>query len=151
MDPDAPGTPAKDIPRGKDGPLHHWRRGLVGAVQDWAVGSKANAVKIVAALVTHLELQDGLREFLYRKELYAAETDRIIVDNYRDAIQAMKSNSTVAQLQQHGILLAGAASSKASIREQNGTENRIAARLEVTRGCRSQKRGGRPYGYNPTW
>ena len=43
--------------RGDNGPLYHPRRGLVGALQDWAEGSKADAAKIVAMLVRELELQ----------------------------------------------------------------------------------------------
>jgi len=38
---EAPARLPSELPRGeRDGPLQHWRRGLVGAVQDWAEGSK---------------------------------------------------------------------------------------------------------------
>jgi len=42
---DTPSQPAEKLkprgPTGNDGPLNHWRRSVVGAVQDWAEGSKA--------------------------------------------------------------------------------------------------------------
>ena len=40
----------EEMPRGQDGPMYHWRRGLVFAVQDWAEGSKADAAKLVFEL-----------------------------------------------------------------------------------------------------
>ena len=47
-----------ELPRGeRDGPLHHWRRGLVGVVQDWAEGSRADAAKLVFGLIKELELE----------------------------------------------------------------------------------------------
>jgi hypothetical protein len=48
----------EEMPRGQeDGPMYHWRRGLVFAVQDWAEGSKADAAKLVFALITELKLE----------------------------------------------------------------------------------------------
>lgn len=46
------------MPRGeRDGALHHWRRGLVGAVCDWAEGSKEDAVTLILALIKELGLR----------------------------------------------------------------------------------------------
>jgi hypothetical protein len=48
---DKPGRSAEQLkpraPHGNDGPLNHWRRSVVDAVQDWAEGSKADAAKII--------------------------------------------------------------------------------------------------------
>lgn len=50
------------MPRGKrDGPLDHERRGLVGALQDWAEGSEADAIKLLAALIKRLGLEVSCR------------------------------------------------------------------------------------------
>ena len=58
LSPDAAGRLPDKMPRGeRDGPLHHWRRGLVGAVQDWAEGSMADAAKLVFALIKELHLE----------------------------------------------------------------------------------------------
>lgn len=54
------GKPARQpeqMPRGENGPLDHWRRGLVGALQDWAEGSKADAAKLVISLIKRLGLE----------------------------------------------------------------------------------------------
>lgn len=48
----------RNIRRGeRDGVLHHWRRGLVGAVCDWAEGSREDAVTLIVALIRELDLQ----------------------------------------------------------------------------------------------
>ena len=49
--------PSDRRPRGQYGPLDHWRYGLVGAVQYWADGSKADAAKIIYNVINELELQ----------------------------------------------------------------------------------------------
>lgn len=72
----------------------------------------------------------------------------MIVENYRQAIQALKWCRSEQQRQELGILLAGAASSKSASRDKHGTERRIAQRLGVARGCRSKKRGQRPYAFS---
>ena len=49
------------LPRnGVDGALHHWRRGLVGAVQDWANGSKANVVWLLLRLMEHFDVKEEM-------------------------------------------------------------------------------------------
>ena len=51
----------EEMPRGQeDGPMHHWRRGLVFAVQDWAEGSKADAAKLVFELQVNTLTQLGV-------------------------------------------------------------------------------------------
>lgn len=56
--PDAPARAPDKLPRGeRDGFLHHPRRGLVGAVRDWAEGSQADAAKMVFSLIRELELE----------------------------------------------------------------------------------------------
>ena len=55
---DAPARAPDKLPRGaRDGFLHHPRRGLVGALRDWAEGSTADAAKMVFSLIEELELE----------------------------------------------------------------------------------------------
>lgn len=46
-------------PRGDDtrGWRGHWRRGLIGGVQDWAEGSRSNAAYMLAALAVHFNVE----------------------------------------------------------------------------------------------
>jgi len=44
------------------GYMHHPRRGLIGAVQDWARGSKANVVKILLGLIKWFGVEDEMRK-----------------------------------------------------------------------------------------
>lgn len=47
-----------NLPRGKkNGPLDHERRGLIGALQDWAEGSEQDAIRLLCALIKRLGLQ----------------------------------------------------------------------------------------------
>ena len=55
---DVAARPAEMRPRGQDGPLEHWRLGLVGALQYWSNGSKAEAAHYLTALIKHLNLQE---------------------------------------------------------------------------------------------
>ena len=49
------------LPRnGVDGALFHWRRGLVGALQDWANGSKANIVWLLLRLMEHFDVKEEM-------------------------------------------------------------------------------------------
>ena len=55
LDVEKPGR--SELPRGKEGALDHWRRGLVGAVQDWAEGSTQDAVCLIVSLIERLQLR----------------------------------------------------------------------------------------------
>eukprot|EP00965_Chrysotila_dentata_P054797 1819980-Pleurochrysis_carterae.AAC.2 len=37
----------------------HWRRGLVGALQDWAQGRLANAIKLIVTLCKPFNVLEG--------------------------------------------------------------------------------------------
>ena len=57
LDPKKLGRSPEELRRGEQGPMHHWRRGMVGAVLDWAEGSEADAATLVLMLIEELELQ----------------------------------------------------------------------------------------------
>jgi len=46
---------------GEHGYLHHWRRGGVGWVRDWARGDISIAAMMIAALTEHLNLTEKVR------------------------------------------------------------------------------------------
>ena len=49
--------PKERMRRGLAGPLLHERRGLVGAVQEWAGGSRVRAAELLIKLIEHFEVQ----------------------------------------------------------------------------------------------
>ena len=55
------GVPAEALRRGKDGAMDHWRHGLVGAVQAWAVGSLETVIKLVMQLIKHFGISAEIR------------------------------------------------------------------------------------------
>ena len=57
-------TQAATPRQGVNGALLHWRRGLVGAVQDWANGSKDNVVWLLLQLIEHFEVKEAVLEKL---------------------------------------------------------------------------------------
>jgi hypothetical protein len=54
------------------GYMHHPRRGLIGAVQDWAAGSRANVVKIMLRLIRWFGVEGDVREKLGAEQSRAA-------------------------------------------------------------------------------
>jgi len=53
---------------GEHGYLHHWRRGGVGWVRDWARGDVSIAATMIAALTKYLNLTERARASLpFRK------------------------------------------------------------------------------------
>lgn len=166
------------MPRGQqNGPLHHWRRGLVGAVQDWAEGSKADAVRLVFSLIEHLELQvapstclnlflpasnpigqsaiifcllwqDGLRPLLHSDATREAETNAFIVNRVKAALDVNKACATEEQRCEYLTGLAYVAPPRLAVGDKSGMISRVAKRLGVRRGRRSKKQGGRPFAFD---
>ena len=53
---------------GASGALLHWRRGLVGAMQSWAVGALDFVVLLTMKLIDHFNISQEIYELLKRKE-----------------------------------------------------------------------------------
>eukprot|EP00965_Chrysotila_dentata_P258329 6213186-Pleurochrysis_carterae.AAC.2 len=52
-------TTQSALPRGtsdEESPLTHWRRGLVGAFQDWGRGSLSNVIKLICMVATYFKV-----------------------------------------------------------------------------------------------
>ena len=87
-----------EMKKGKqEGYMHHPRRGLIGAVQDWARGSKANVVKIVVRLTKWFGVEDEVREKLGVKQSRAAKLDAAIVDRLADGLDLLKPCANLEQ------------------------------------------------------
>lgn len=86
-----------EFQRGPLGPLEHWRRGLVGAVQDWAEGSREDAVKLIVALVERLKLKDEVLDALSGGHLKKRETKIQIADNVIELLSILKWSRFVAR------------------------------------------------------
>ena len=50
--------------RGARGPLEHWRRGLVGCLQDWAEGSLEMVIFLITRLIEHFGIVDDIYKVL---------------------------------------------------------------------------------------
>jgi len=61
---DATNTVISLPPRGGDtrGWRSHWRRGLYGAVQSWAEGSRGNVIHMLAELAQHFGVESAVAE-----------------------------------------------------------------------------------------
>ena len=91
------------IQRGDTGYMEHPRRGLIGAVQDWARGSKANVVKILLRLTKWFGVQDEMREKLGVEQSRAAKLDKEIVDRAAAALQLLKPCANLEQTHNYKV------------------------------------------------
>lgn len=123
--------------RGGEGYLRHSRRGLVGAVQDWARGSMAAAAMMIVALMAALGIVDLVRTAMPKTEAEReVETDTMIVDLLEQGLAETKHCRNEMQRQQHGIGLA-----LVSPPRDTGFVERIARRLKQHWGTRAKKAG----------
>jgi hypothetical protein len=134
---------------GKDGFLQHSRRGLIGAVQSWARGSKEHVVSMLVALISSehgFGVASEVRKRLENpKQARLAETNALIVDRVVATLSTLKQCGTEQARQQYHIV-SGAASHErilkldASGKEHDisGMARRFAARLGVRRGRRTR-------------
>ena len=58
------GVQARPLRSGEEGAMHHWRHGLVGAVQSWADGSLDHVVTLILKLVDHFQIADQISQKL---------------------------------------------------------------------------------------
>jgi hypothetical protein len=141
--------PAEKRPRGdRDGPLAHWRHGLVGAVQYWANGSKAEAADLVVSLVGELGLQEDLREQLHSDATREAEMNKFIVDRIAEVLAVNKACKTKEQQEAFLFGLKHVVPLRVKKGDHSGMMTRIAERFELSRGKRSKKHGARPYAFD---
>ena len=153
------------VPRGgKEGFLHHHRRGLIGAVQSWARGSRDHVVSMLVALIGSEQgfgIESEVRARLAdAKHVYDAETDALIVDRIVGALSQVKFGAEHSRHAYHTILAACAhvcvteRHSSGAEFDASGMARRFSARLQVRRGRRTRSKKqqeagevGAPYTY----
>ena len=133
--------------KGRHGWRHNSRLGLIGAVRYWANGSRSNVVNMLLGLIDEFDVKDAIRAKLFRQASRQAETDRLIVDRLVEALEVLKGCQTEQQRKDYLLALSLVAPSRAAERSGVGCARRFAARLRVSRGKRSKKRGERPYAF----
>ena len=133
--------------KGKHGWRHNSRQGLVGAVRYWADGSRENVIKMLIGLAEEFEVADAIRSHLFQKASRQAETDKLIVDRLVEALEVLKGCQTEQQRKDYLLALSLVAPPRAAERSGKGSARRIAARLRISRGKRSKRRGERPYAF----
>jgi hypothetical protein len=142
---DAPKVPKPR--KGRHGWRHNSRQGLVGAMRYWAGGSRDNVIHMLLGLINEFAVADAIRSRLFRKAQREVETDRLIVDRLVEALEVLKGSQTEQQRKDYKLALSLVAPPRVTERSQEGTIRRTAARLRVSRGKRSKKRGARPYAF----
>ena len=127
---------------GKDGYLHHWRRGLLGAVRSWARGVKAHVVTMVMGLISsengfgiEAEVSERLADAIQARE---AETNALIVDRAVAVLMRLKACDTEQARREYHIVLGALAPPLLAERAAMGMARRVAARLRVRRGRRAR-------------
>jgi len=99
-------APSVPKPRkGKHGWKHNSRQGLVGAIQYWADGSRANVILMLLGLIDHFGVADDVRAKLFRKSARQAETDTLIVDRLVEALEVLKGCQTEQQRKDYKLAL----------------------------------------------
>ncbi|KAL1530034.1 hypothetical protein AB1Y20_000959 [Prymnesium parvum] len=117
-------------PEGVDGALDHWRRGLSGAVRDWAVGSMDNVCILLVRLIRRFKIEKEVVQAIAGAELKSATVDAAIVSNIGQALNVLSKRQTEQQRREAGTLLRAVASPPATQMNSNhGSNESIARRL----------------------
>lgn len=134
-------------PRGDDsrGWRHHWRRGLHGAVRDWAEGSRFCVAYMLATLVKDFDVESEVIARLGRasSDDEQAQTDAYIVERIRAALCALKSCVSEQQREEFHIVLAACAPVREDEGDRHGMIRRVSERIGVQRGSKYIKEGHR--------
>ena len=130
---------------GKDGFLHHTRLGLVGWISYWSCGDAALAVVMLVALINTLGLTELVGDALGSRKQKEAQTNAKIVDLLKHALDETKNCRNEQQRVEFHIALACVMPARETQGTNTGWITRICERLDLKRGKRSQKNGGRPY------
>ena len=131
----------------RDGYMHHERHGIVGSVQRWARGSRANVIKIIRSLIKWFGVEAEIRASL--GEAAAAKTasvDAVIVDRVAAVLQVLKQGGSEQVRIAYRIILAAIAPPlvEECHRGEDGKFDGLAAavssRVGVTPGRRHRRR-----------
>ena len=120
---------------------HHWRHGLVGSVQYWAAGCRANVVKILVGLADYFGVKDEVGQQLdpQRESVIAALA---VARNVKGALAGLKplGGSVEEQRSEYGVVLGSAFGAPAKAHDPRGLTAKIGRYLEVPVGARYSKK-----------
>mmetsp|Transcript_16169 Transcript_16169/g.40727 ORF Transcript_16169/g.40727 Transcript_16169/m.40727 type:complete len:875 (-) Transcript_16169:94-2718(-) len=124
----------------KQGWRWHWRRGLVGSVQDWAEGSRFRVAFMLAELAAYFEVEKQVVErlgfSLNADEVSAFKVDCYIVDRVASALHQLRLCRTEEERQDYGVVLAAVAPTREAKGCAVGMIAAVCKRLRVPRGVR---------------
>jgi hypothetical protein len=104
----------------------HWRHGLVGGIQFWAVGCRANVVKMLVGLAKYFGVADEVAQELDpQRDSIAAE--RAVARNVKRAIRGLKpqGGSNEEQRREYHIVLAASFGAPAKAHDPRGMTVKI--------------------------
>ena len=139
---------APPLRRGRYGALQHDRLGLIGAVCYWARGYKQNVVRLIKKVIHAFGVEKDISAHLFKKTRREAETDHLMTERLVAAIDVLKECRSEQQRLDFRFALSLVAPPRTGAGDPEGCAKRIAARLRVSRGRRSKKRGGRQYSFD---
>lgn len=126
---------------GHDGWRHHWRHGMIGAVQYWAAGCRANVVAMLVGLASVFGVgSDVAKHFSPDRDTHAAQL--AVGSNVKRAVQGLKLGGGTCfeeQWRERHILLAAAFGPPAKVNDPRGMTTKIGKYLEVPVGARYTK------------
>jgi len=137
----ATSSSSSEMTDGAFGWRHHWRHGMVGAVQYWAAGSKANVVLMLVGLADYFGVKDDVGQQLDpQRQSIAAE--RSVARNVKGALAGLKplGGSTEEQRREYHILNAAAFGAPAKAHDPRGMTTKIGKYLVVPVGARYVKK-----------
>eukprot|EP00966_Prymnesium_polylepis_P180165 4171585-Prymnesium_polylepis.1 len=102
---------------------------------------------MLLGLIDEFDVKEAIRSKLFQNTSRQAETDRLIVDRLVEALEVLKGCQIEQQHKDFLLALSLVAPPRAAERSGEGHARRFAARLRVSRGKRSKKRGERPYAF----
>lgn len=138
---------------GDDGWRYHWHHGMVGALQYWACGNRANIVKMLVEMADEFGVKAEVANQLQQNECADFEAQLAVARNVKGAIQGLKprlGSCCEKQRAQYHVVLAAAFGPPAAEGDRKGSARKIGAYLHVPVGARyyksaSGERVCRPY------
>lgn len=131
--------------RGELGWRHHWRHGMIGAVQYWAGGSRDNVVRMLVGLAEEFKVADAVVGALMNAQPsgVSMNAQRAIAENVKAAVAGLKpmlGTCHEPQRREYHIVLAAAFGAPAKVGDPRGMALSIGNYLNVPVGSRCKRK-----------
>lgn len=125
----------------------HWRRGMIGCIQDWAEGSKFRVAFVLAGMAEYFGVQTDVAArmglTLTKEEVEHLKVNSYIVKRLREALSQLKQCRSEEECSDnHTVLTALAPKREAVGGDKSGMVSKVCERLGVARGARYIKSTG---------